>query len=91
MRGLINNSFKETAVYMREFKAGLWIDPTLFKAFNIVQVPTFVVLEKSFVQGLVVKHDKLSGNVSLDFALEKISKESVKAQELLLKLRSRKR
>ncbi len=91
MRGLINNSFKETAAYMKELKAGLWIDPTLFKAFNIVQVPTFVVLEKPFVQGLVVKHEKLSGNVSLDFALEKISKESVKAQELLLKLRSNKR
>ncbi len=67
------------------------IKKSQYKTQMTYPVPTFVVLENPFVQGLVVKHNKLSGNVSLDFPLEKISKESPKEQELLLKLRSRKR
>src|ERR1700721_885673 len=43
IRGLVNNSFKETVKKMTELAndnhGGVQLDPTLFKAFNIKQVP----------------------------------------------------
>jgi|GEM_PF-1458082 len=92
-RGLINNSFKETSHYIKELGTSVWIDPTLFKDFSIVQVPTFVILEKPYNKEHVSLHDKIAGNISLAFALEKASKtgQTSTAGILLHRLGGRKR
>lgn len=70
LRGLKNNSFRETAAWMqslgKDVQEGMEINPELFETYQIKQVPVFVL----------VKEDKevrrLSGNVSLAFASEKL-------------------
>ena len=65
IRGLTQNSFSKTAMVLKELGEGVVLDPTLFKEHNIQVVPTFVR-----------KHDegysKISGNVSLAYALSKL-------------------
>lgn len=73
LRGLVDGSFKKTAVLLKELKAEVLIDPTLFEAFSIQLVPTFVLTEKPYNQQNVGVYDKLSGHVSLAHALEKFS------------------
>lgn len=70
LKGLPNNSFNELAVRMnalrnRGMKAQVQIDPELFNRFGINSVPTFVKIKKDHF-------NKISGNISLAFALEKI-------------------
>ena len=57
------------------------IDPRLFRAFNVTAVPTYVVASTDFdlcdgfdCQTQIPPHDRLSGNVSADFALETIAR-----------------
>ena len=57
------------------------IDPRLFRAFNVTAVPTYVVASTDFdlcdgfdCQTQVPPHDRLSGNVTADFALETIAR-----------------
>lgn len=66
VRGLVDNSFKKTVQKISEFKSGLEINPTLFKEFNVKNVPTFVLLEKG------QEKNRLSGNVSLTYAAEQL-------------------
>ena len=71
IRGLVNNSFRDTAKIIsglvQDQPGGLLIDPTLFKKYSITQVPAVVVVDgESF--------DVVYGDVTLDYALEKISK-----------------
>lgn len=92
IRGLVNNSFKDTTKVVRELVkdqiGGLLIDPTVFKKYAINQVPAVVVVNNS-------NFDVVYGDVSLDYALEKISKEAqITERQLLLdavgKLRNKK-
>ncbi len=71
LRGFVNNSMKQTVkkiteVLGKEPQGGFSIDPEKFKQFNIKVVPTVLVAsnDNSF--------DKVSGDVSLTYALEKI-------------------
>ena len=82
-RGFKNGSFKEMIAALRntveKSGSGVIIDPTLFTEYNITAVPTFVVTDHK-------GHDKLSGNVTIDFALEKIAEQGelkALAQQLL--------
>lgn len=68
LRGLPENSFKELAKRLLLLKekgltASFQINPKLFYEYEITNVPAFVLLGK---QGF----DKVSGNISLEYALE---------------------
>ncbi len=70
MRGIYKNSFSE----MRKRILGISpdglsinIDPKAFEKYNIKQVPTFVLVENN------KEIHRLAGNVSLDYAHEKLS------------------
>lgn len=66
IRGLKNNSFKETATLLRKLEIQVDIDPDAFKRFAVTTVPTFVH----------VRVDKeiarLKGDVTFSFAKEKL-------------------
>lgn len=66
IRGLVDNSFKKTAEKLSDFQSGLEINPNLFKEFNVKHVPTFISLKDGQEQS------RLSGNVSLSYAAEKL-------------------
>ena len=69
IRGLKNNSFKETFSYIKSMSAkGLVIDidPKSFEEFEITQVPAFVINQGD-------KFDKLVGNVSITYVLKEFS------------------
>lgn len=98
IRGLVDNSFKATIKKMAELaidnQGGFQIDPTLFKKFQINQVPAVVVTNKSNclpTQTCREDYDVIYGNVHLDYALEKIADQndsvSLLAQSALSKLR----
>ncbi len=63
IQGLINNSFKDTHKTMVDLNINVDIDPNLFEAYAIKQVP--VILHKS---GNNV--DQISGNIPIQTALE---------------------
>ena len=69
MRGFIENSYLKTAIFLKsvveQTGQGVAIDPSLFKTYRVTEVPTFVVAEGDV-------YDKLSGNVSLTYALKEI-------------------
>lgn len=64
IRGLKNNSFKETAEAIKALEISVQIDPNLFEKYEIKTVPTFVATNK---------HEPLqiNGNVSLSYAERK--------------------
>jgi type-F conjugative transfer system pilin assembly protein TrbC len=76
LRGLIQGSFKETQKKLVDLKEPLIIDPELFKTYGVTTVPAFVHLSE---MGERVKSgvpfDKISGNISLDYAIEQFKKE----------------
>ena len=90
IRGLVNNSFKETIKRVNELvgdnKGGLQLDPVLFKEFKVNQVPAVVVRNQ-------YDHDIVYGDVHLDYALQTIIKKndglSPLAKNALDKLRGR--
>jgi len=98
IRGLVNNSFKETTKRMMDLAqdnhGGVELNPMLFSAFNIKQVPAVVVtndfqcVKTKTCQG---KYHVIYGDVHLGYALEKIANQndelSVIAQSALQKLR----
>jgi conjugal transfer pilus assembly protein TrbC len=80
IRGLIHNSFKETiqkmAALTNDNHGGVQLDPTLFRRFQIKQVPAVVVWKESDClsnQSCVENYDVIYGDVELSFALQKIS------------------
>jgi len=88
LRGLVDNSFKETALrigkFSREHGPGLSVDPRLFAEHGVTIVPAFVVVGETVP-------DKIAGNMSLAAALETIAREGDNksiAQGLLDRLRS---
>ncbi len=69
LRGFKNNSFKETINYIQEISSqgiAIEVNPVLFQKFLINVVPSFVLSDGD-------KFDKLVGNVSINYALEKFS------------------
>jgi len=68
LRGLKNNSFRQTATALKNIiekaENGLLIDPTLFRQHHVTHVPTFVL-----------ETDVIAGNISLAYALERMSQE----------------
>lgn len=80
LRGLPNNSFQELAKKILRLKqlgvnAPIQINPKVFQQYEIQEVPCFVTISE---QGL---YDKISGNISLDFALNYIEKRGETAFE----------
>lgn len=70
MRGIYKNSFSEMRKKILEISSdglSINIDPKAFEQYNIKQVPTFVLIDKN------KEINRLSGNVSLDYAHEKLS------------------
>jgi conjugal transfer pilus assembly protein TrbC len=61
VRGLKNNSFKETAEVLKNLNISVEIDPNLFEEHEIKVVPTFVTINKN--ETLQIK-----GNISLSYA-----------------------
>jgi conjugal transfer pilus assembly protein TrbC len=66
IRGLKDNSFKETVTYLKG--KAVEIDPKSFEQFDIKQVPAFVISDGN-------KYDKLVGNVSAVYVLDKFINE----------------
>ncbi|MGL5720265.1 MAG: type-F conjugative transfer system pilin assembly protein TrbC [Alphaproteobacteria bacterium] len=72
-RGLLEGSFSKTAKRMRELGIEAEIDPTLFRRYKVQRVPTFLIEEHTTGEDVVILNDRLSGNVSLSYALSKFS------------------
>jgi type-F conjugative transfer system pilin assembly protein TrbC len=80
-RGFIGN-LRNTAEFMQRLtkdNVSAIIDPRLFEMFKIERVPTFVVASND-IQGcegsscsVTPQHDRISGNITLNFALEQIA------------------
>ena len=72
MRGLKGDSFKETQAAFQdlgeEVQSGIEINPELFETYQIQQVPVFVRVKAS-TKGELQEIGRLSGNVSLAFAV----------------------
>lgn len=65
LRGLKNNSFKNTVSYLQELEIAVQIDPYLFAQYQVTVVPTIVHLTNN-------GFNSLSGNVSFEFAKNKL-------------------
>lgn len=70
--GLPNNSFKEMVSKILKLKqqglnANIQLNPKLFAQYDIQEVPTFIVTDDQ-------KFDKISGTLSLDYALDLLAK-----------------
>lgn len=82
MRGLINNSFKETVRFIKGINdkgTRAIIDPNAFRLFDVKQVPEIVVVvDNNNCQSGRCDHtplfDKMLGQVTLEYALDEISK-----------------
>ncbi|WP_392536739.1 type-F conjugative transfer system pilin assembly protein TrbC [Legionella sp. 227] len=100
IRGLIHNSFKETMTAIQTLSQktgiGMQLDPILFKMFEVTAVPAVVYVKDmplcpANMDCKPVDYDKLYGDVSLDYALEKIdgeqSMEVPSLNQMILRLR----
>jgi conjugal transfer pilus assembly protein TrbC len=86
LRGLVNNSFKDTARTIKELigdrSVGWYVDPTLYERYGVKTVPAVAVVlreEKTCGRGQVCKaNDKdyviVRGDVPVAYALEYIAK-----------------
>lgn len=80
IRGLVNNSFKETLARFnnlaKDNRGGIQLDPTLFQRYQVKQVPAFVVLKPNQclpTQTCREDFNIIYGNVHLKFALEQMA------------------
>lgn len=86
LRGLVNGNFKDTAEKIKELQKDIIdeviIDPTLFEAYQVEIVPTFVLRrERTDKIEKTSYHDRLSGNISLEYALEQFTSSGNTSQE----------
>ncbi len=99
-RGMIG-SLKNTAKFLGDISKDnvqAIIDPRLFDLFNVEVVPTIIVLKEATQNcnenkcQITPIHDRISGNVTLDYALETIangkSETSQIASKFLIKIRA---
>ena len=81
----------KTALYLKELGQPMVIDPTLFTAYRVQKVPTFILRTTSTdTAEQPVPHDRLMGHVSLTYAVETFAHNGAtapQAQKLLKKLR----
>jgi conjugal transfer pilus assembly protein TrbC len=87
-RGFKNNSWKETAETIAAFKnngVNAVVNPNAFKAFKVNVVPVVVMTAPTALQQLddegcapEKEYSSIVGDVTLDFALERIAKKSPK-------------
>lgn len=96
IRGLINNSFRETTKKVINFlpnnKGGLLLDPTLFVKFAIDKVPAVVIADSTCLKKEKCdNYDVIFGNTTLEHALEEIKSKHTKfadfAASALMKLK----
>lgn len=85
-RGLIDNDFQKTMQKMRELKSqkgSALIDPTMFKRFDVSQVPTFIIplepIQKCFTEQQrqscgIPRHIKAAGDVTLGYVLDLVER-----------------
>lgn len=82
LRGLINNSYKDTVATlsgMTDKGINAVIDPRLFEVYAVEAVPAFVVNPNEVHPCFESKckmtplHDKISGDMSLEYALQQIA------------------
>jgi type-F conjugative transfer system pilin assembly protein TrbC len=75
IRGLVGNSFPQTAQRLRALGIEVDIDPTVFRRTGVQQVPVFIVALPETVEGVGegAVYDKISGHVTLRYALEQLS------------------
>lgn len=88
LRGTVDGSFKKTTeltanIIRKHPGAQFQIDPTLFRRFNVVQVPTFVLSvrpedEKTCGRDCDANNTfaRVAGDVTLDYALEHLAKQA---------------
>ena len=82
LRGLVNNSFKQTVHFIKTLNdqgTKAIIDPNAFSLFDVKQVPQIVVIvDNNNCKWGRCDHtplfDKISGNITLEYGLEEISK-----------------
>ena len=85
IRGLKNNSFKETIDFIKEIGpqgASIAIHPQIFRKFKVNSVPSFVINSANI-------YDKLTGNVTISYVLDKFINQgdlSKQAQDYRLRL-----
>ena len=100
LRGLIDGSMQTTALRVRELigqrKVGFQIDPPLFDRYGITVAPTFVVVSGTDAEacqgtacGKTDKFAAVSGDVSVDYALEYVVKQSPAMRPAATKLLAR--
>lgn len=95
IRGLVNGSFKETLaatkqVFDETSPNGMSIDPGVFRSYGITQVPVFIAAKRPIEPcggGLDCvspqpPSDQVKGNVSLEAALEILSKKGRQAPDV---------
>lgn len=85
IRGLINGSYVNTYKYFYTLKGdneiGIMINPTLFKALDVDVVPTYALYQSdqdllSTACNVAPKYTKVSGEVTVHYALEQLSHSS---------------
>lgn len=80
IRGFINDSLKETTQFFAKIDNGTsaLIDPDRYTKFNINAVPAIVLVQdesECINQSCTPRHDRISGNISIAYALESFAKE----------------
>ena len=93
LRGFYEGSLKATAARLQSLvekdsdKSGVGIDPRLFQTFNVTAVPTFVIpggpIGECNTPGCIPAappHDRISGNITLRYALETLRSDGVQAK-----------
>ena len=93
IKGFIDGSMKKTINFIKKIenrKAGVEIDPNLFKKFNITKVPTIILYDPDQCQNdeCTPNFDKITGTVSIKYFLERVEQEgdlSKRAKEILSK------
>jgi type-F conjugative transfer system pilin assembly protein TrbC len=64
IRGLTHNSFLKTAIFLKELGESVVLNPLLFRDYNVVVVPTFIEAHQA-------GYRKISGNITLAYAIQK--------------------
>ena len=91
LRGFHEGSLKATAARLQTLvikdRGGVGIDPRLFQTFNVKAVPTFIMpagpIGECNTPGCIPAapaHDRISGNITLRYALETLRSDGVKAR-----------
>lgn len=93
LRGFHEGSLKATAARLQTLvikdsdKSGVGIDPRLFQTFNVKAVPTFIMpagpVGECNTSGCIPAapaHDRISGNITLRYALETLRSDGMQAK-----------